>query len=548
MTNSPIPWNSGRQRRPRSSPDLSRVVGMAAIVLLVVVLGYFAFRWLSGGSCSDPYCPVSLGADPPTGFALASDVYEYTGEPLEIPDGAGVDITVELRSSDEGTSGLSFFQYRQENQMWEPLGAAVVGSEGNLATGRFTDTPPVIAVMRRLSPAGNVVAYLEPGQTLHPDAVPLVTMVHTADFRPAPDGSLEGTASPRTAAADAYHIPAVTAGNDDTGTLANLDTVLGDATNRSTHVREIAAVVQRDGLDGIEIAYMDLRTDQRNPFALFIEELAATLHTDGKLLTVTLPPPVIEGETVNEGAYDWAVIAGAADVVQMTPLRDQTNYRAEMQQILGYLAARVDPAKLALTVTPLAAEKSADGVRALTLTQAMTIATKLQLAGSELAPNENVEIVGYNIDRNEDLTGPVWDRNTATVAFNYKLDGNRTVWLENVFSVGFKLEFAAEYRLGGIAIESANSDPFLGNIWPAIRPYVETGQPQLLQPNPGDLQPQWSATAGVLEGGQQGVVLWTAPPEPGIYTVNLALSDGVVVFESEIRLAVEERQEPAGTG
>ncbi len=546
MTNSPIPWNTGRSRRGRGGPDWPRIAAFGAIALAVVVFGWFALQWLRGSDCNDPYCSVSIDAEAPTGFELASDIFQYSGEPLDIADGDVVDITVQLHKGADESSGLSFFQYREGTSTWEPLGAAVVAGDGNYATGRFSDTPAIIAVMRRLSPAGNVIAYLDPGEQLHPDATSLVTIVHTRDFRPAPDGTLEGTVSPAPATTDAMQIPSIVAGNNETGTLANLDALLGDATKRTAHVQAIAALVQNSGLAGIDISYMDLRADQRNSFALFIEELANALHADSKLLTVTLPPPTRTGDTISEGSYDWATIGSAADIVQMLPIRDQTTYRDDMTAILNYLTPRVPPAKLVLTVTPLAAEKSQDGVIPKTLTDAMTTATKLRVAGPELAPNENVEISGLNIDQNEDLTGLIWSAPTATVAFNYKLDGARTVWIENVFSVGFKLEFATQWGLGGIAVEKASDDPFLGNIWPAIVPYVETGQPVLLQPNANDLQPKWSADQGLLEGGQRGVVRWTAPAEPGTYTVHLSLSDGVVTFDSEIHLAVEQRQDTGG--
>jgi hypothetical protein len=547
MTNTPIPWNTRRRPRAGGREDWPRLAALAGIVLGVLVVGFIAFRWLFGGSCDDRYCPLSFDGELPAGYALASDVYEFTGEPIEIPDGAGVDITVELRDTASESNSLNFFQYRAESATWEPLGAAVLAADGSHVTGRFADTPPVIAVLRRLSAAGNVVAYLQAGDALHPEAAELVTIVHTLDYRPGPEGAVEGQAS-APSALDAQHIPSIVASNADTGTVANLDAILADSASRSNHVRLIATVVQRDGLAGIDIMYSDLRADQRDSFALFIEELAIALHTDSRKLTVTLPPPVRSGEVVDEGAYDWTVIGAAADLVQMRPIRDQDTYRADMSAILDYLTARVEPSKLALVVTPLAAEKSTTGVRALSLTDAMGIATKLLLTGTELAPNENIEIVGFNIDRSEELTGLVWDRNTATVAFTYKLEGNRTVWIENLFSVGFKLEFASRYRLGGIGVEDASNDPFLGNIWGAVRPFVETGQPLLLQPNPADLQPQWRASAGTLEGGQMGVVRWTAPAEPGTYTVNLMLSDGIVYFDSEIRLSVQERATDSGGG
>lgn len=515
--------------------------------MVVLVLGIFAWRWVTGSGCSEHYCPVSLDSPVPDGYVLASDVYEFRGEPIEIPPGAGVDITVELRDRVTEANTLNFFQLRPESATWEPLGVALLAADGRHATGRFTNTPPVIAVLQRLSAAGSVIAYLAPGQALHPEAADLVTVIHTMDYRPGADGGIEGTAS-ASPVAGAEHLPSIVASNADTGTLANVDSILLDSAARSNHVRQIATVVLRDGLAGIDITYLDLRADQRDSFALFIEELAIALHTDGRKLSVTLPPPTVNGEEVVEGAYDWGVIGAAADLVQMQPVRDQSTYRQDMRLILEHLTRRMDPARLAMVVTPLAAEKSPEGVRTLSLTDAMSRATRLQIAGSELAPNENVEIVGFNIDQNEDLTGLVWDVNTATVAFTYKLEGNRTVWIENFFSVGFKLEFAAQFNLGGVGIEDASNNVFNANIWGAVRPFVQTGQPLLMQPNPDDLRPKWRASAGLLEGGQMGVVRWTAPAEPGTYTVNLTLSDGVVYFDSEIRLSVQQREAEAGGG
>ena len=548
MSNTPIPWNTRRPGRSGLGSDWPRLAALAGIVVGLLFVGFLGFRWIFGGACGDRYCPISFDGDLPGGYALASDVFEFRGEPIEIPEGAGVDITVELRDEAAESNTLNFFQYRAESAIWEPLGSAVLAADGNHATGRFTDTPPVIAVMRRLSAAGNVVAYLAPGQSLHPEAASLATIVHTLDYRPAPQGGVDGEPTGPPAATDASHIPSIIASNADTGTLANIDEILRESANRSNHVRQIAALVQRDGLAGIDIFYQDLRADQRDSFSLFIEELAIALHTDGKKLTVTLPPPTRNGDSVEEGAYDWAIIGAAADLVQMRPVRDQTVYRDDVRAILDYLTARVEPAKLAMIVTPLAAEKSQQGVRSLTLTEAMEIATKLQISGTQLAPNENIEIVGFNIDQNEELTGLFWSAQTATVGFTYKLEGNRTVWIENEFSVGFKLEFAAAYRLGGIGIEEASDNVYLGNIWGAIRPFVEIGRPALIQPNPADLRPQWRASAGTLEGGQMGVVRWTAPAEPGSYTVNLMLSDGVVYFDSEIRLSVQAREPEAGGG
>jgi hypothetical protein len=223
-----------------------------------------------------------------------------------------------------------------------------------------------------------------------------------------------------------------------------------------------------------------------------------------------------------------------------------------MPDILAYLTEGIDPAKIVLTVTPWASEKSSEGVRRLLLTEAMATAGQMRIGNSEqeLVTNTNVDITGINIDGSEQLTGMVWDPNVACVSYTYKLNGGRTVWIENFFSVGFKLEYIARYKLGGVAVEDASSYVYLGNIWPALEPFVTSGQPVLMQPNDADLAPVFEVTRGTIAPGTHlGVVTWTTPAEAGPQTIHLTLSDGVALFESEFPVVVQPRTsaQPAQT-
>ena len=210
-----------------------------------------------------------------------------------------------------------------------------------------------------------------------------------------------------------------------------------------------------------------------------------------------------------------------------------------MPDLLEHITTAVDPGKIILTITPYASEKSADGLRFLSLTEAMTIASKLAIRGESVTAGSDIQIVAVNIDRDEGLSGLRWQPETATVAFTYKLNGGRTVWIENVFSAGFKLEFVSVFNLGGLAVEDSSDNVFLGNIWSAVEPFVASGQPVLLQPSHAHLLPDWRVTAGSLVGGDRGLVTWQTPLEAGSYTVTLMLSDGVERFESRIVVGLQ---------
>jgi hypothetical protein len=160
-----------------------------------------------------------------------------------------------------------------------------------------------------------------------------------------------------------------------------------------------------------------------------------------------------------------------------------------------------------------------------------------------------VNVTGVNIDVAAGRSGIAWQSQTASVAFTYEQNGGRTVWLENVFSIAFKLEFIGQYSLGGVAVEDASGDPYIGDIWPALAPFITNGQPELLQPNPDDLIPAWQVSGGTMEGGQKGVLKWGTPAEPGSYTITLTLSDGVSYFENIIAVEVQARPAASsGTG
>jgi hypothetical protein len=540
----------------RRSP-YGQLAGIAGVLLGLVVLGFIIFTRVLGGNCSSEYCESNRSLAAPQGYELVTKVYEYNSKRGAIAGGTDVRLGFPLAKSTTDNRNLSFYRYDQDSNSWVPLAPAVLDPAAKQVTGLLKEAPTVVAVMRRLSAAGTVVAYLERNARLHLEAASQVTVVHTLDLKPTADGGIAGDLSTLQFAPGQAWYPVISANAADRDILL-VESILSNSGNRSNHVQQIVNKVTTSNLAGVDIAYLDLRADQRTSFTLFVAELAQQLHSRGKILTLTLPPPTRTQDRVDEGAYDWTELGKAADLLKIAPYRDQSTYRRDMPIILTHLTSIVPQSKLVLTVTPYASEKSPDGVRRISLTQAMSIATRMRVevnSGETLSTNSNVRVVGVNIDRDENMTGMVWDAASATVAFTYKSatgEGGRTIWLENFFSTSFKLEFITRYSLGGVAIEDASDNVYLGNIWTALTPFINSGQPVLLQPNPTDLLPKWRASKGSIEEGQpgRGSVKWVTPAEPGTYTVTLTLSDGVALFESEIAVNVQQRdtRAPSSSG
>lgn len=553
-----LPWGSGssgplygnRRTGPPWGPI--RVVAAAAALLIA---GIFLFRaCVGGGGCTASYCPSGQSIATPDGYERVTRIYDFNTSKGRTPGTQPLNVTLPLDKETTNAADLSFFRYVPETKGWEPLSPALL--DGQAVTGVVGPGTTTIAVMRRLSAGGRVVAYVPNNGVLHPEAANRATVVHTIDLRPASDGTLVGELTPLATTkaktdGSVAHYPVIMGSKADKQFLPIITSILGNATSRSNHAQQITKYVAEHSLAGIDIAYFDLTVNERTSFALFILELGQALKAQSKALTVTMPSPIRTAERVDEDGYDWTEIGKSADFIKIWPLQDQSTFRKDMPVILDQLVAEVPAGKLVLTVSPFSHVKSKDTVEQITYTAAMVRAARISISTSlpdgKLTTGTNVEIVAANIDKTKGRTGISWTPETATVTYTYEELGGHTVWIENAFSTGFKLEFAARYKLGGVAVENATADTNLANIWPAMVPFITTGQPLLLQPNPKDLVPQWKVSKGTASGGERGVMTWSTPTEPGTYTVTLTLSDGVALFENEAEYTVQAKERATPT-
>ena len=541
-----LPWGqrgAGGLYGSQPKRGYGRLAILALIVIAVVGVGYLLFTKACGGAaCDKYYCESGQDLAVPSGYELVTKVFAFNKSKGSIAAGTTVDIRLPVAKATTDGRNLSFYQYVAETKAWELVAAARLDPQGKEVSATLTSAPKVLAVLRRTTPSGMVIAYLPHNGALHHDAAGKITMLHTLDFTPAADGGVDGEPSAVKADPSFQWIPTISARGDVKGQLPIVQGILNSAKNRSAHVQAIVKKVNDAGLAGIDIAYMDLTANERTSFGLFISELSQVLHSQNKQLTVTVPTPLKSQDRIDEGGYDWAEIGKDADVVQIAPYRDQGKYRTVMPAILQYLAGQVQPStRLVLTVTPYATQKDDTGLHPMRVTDAMNIATKLAIQGEKLQTGSQAIVSGVNINKQDGRSGIAWVPEVACVAFTYEQNGGRTVWLENFFSIGFKLQYIEQFKLGGVAVEDASDDIYLGNIWTALVPYISSGQPILMQPNPQDLQPKWTTSKGAFEDSRKGYVTWSTPAEAGTYTVTLTLSDGVALFQSELPANVTPR-------
>jgi hypothetical protein len=121
----------------------------------------------------------------------------------------------------------------------------------------------------------------------------------------------ESTLSAAVTAARANHIPVIPTITDGTGRLI-MAGILADDAQRAQHVAAITNLVVSRGYDGIDLDYEGFAFNDgqsswaatRPNWARFVIELGASLHGNGKLLSVTVPP-MWDGGSSGYWVYSW---------------------------------------------------------------------------------------------------------------------------------------------------------------------------------------------------------------------------------------------------
>ncbi len=143
---------------------------------------------------------------------------------------------------------------------------------------------------------------------------------------------------------------------------------LADPGKRAAHIADIVALVTTNGFDGIDLDYEVFAfTDGRASWAAtqpkwtaFVTELGAALHAQGKMLTVTIPPPCttanVCGPQSGYWVYDLAGIAPAADRIRIMAYDFHVSSAGPIapiswvRAIVAYSAPVVTPGKLQIGV------------------------------------------------------------------------------------------------------------------------------------------------------------------------------------------------------
>jgi spore germination protein YaaH len=552
------PFERLLRQRPERDPAPIIIGGTIAFVAVIIIIVLVASSVLGGGGGGGDNGGESIEVAPgvlgtltdmpglPPGLAAASQYIEFETENAD-PVTIALPLTVSVTSD----TNLGFYSFL--NGRWQRISestvmpAQVFASQGCGTTeetggslvscGDFSSVPENLAVLQVLSQTYIVAAGIRSGAALYGDARP--NIVSPRDFTPVSDGTVSGSVTDPARSEGVALMPTIVGSSSDTAAVVN--DILLDENLRAQHVQQISSLVTNGDLDGIDLEYSAVDPSLAAEFTAFVTALAESLHGSGKQLSLTLPPPGSESS-----AYQWAQLGAQADQIRILPLADPVSYWDNMPGALGSLTEDVPPQKILLQVSPFSLE-AGDVPRAIGYQRAMVLASDLAVREpdnpEEIVRGSTVKIVAENLDENEGAAPMRWDNAAAAVTFTTGGTDRRRIYIENTFSVAFKLELVQAYGLGGVNVAEASADADVANIWGPVNELVVTSTVSLKRPNDASLQPHWTAVdGGTLSAGTGTNTTWVAPSN-GTYNIELSVSDGDRRFGQQIAIQVNESED-----
>lgn len=542
------PFDRLLRQKPDRDPAPIIIGGTIGFLALLIVLVFVFSSVLSGGgddggdNSGGDTIQIAEGirgklspipALPP-GLSAVSRYIEFDTD----DEGVGADIGLPLTEPSADVSGIGFYTYTGNH--WQRVLDVTLNTEGTRASGVFQPLPDNLAVLRVAAQTYVVGASLPRGTTLHADAGS-VQLVSPRDYTPAQDGSVQGAATNVARPQGALLVPTVVGSSQDTATVVN--DILADEALSAQHIQQLQALVANSQLDGVDLEYSSVDVDLADEFTSFTEALADALHRDGKKLVLTLPPP-----TAQRNAYQWDKIGAAADYIKILPIANPVAYWETMPDSLGTLTDLMDSRKILLVVSPYSIEGSGDVSTPIGYLQAMVLASTMAIREptnpEDIKPGAEVTVVARNLDEGEGASNLDWDDSSLTVTFALGGTDRQRIYIENSYSVGFKLELVSAYALGGVAVADGSAESDVANVWPSVRELSAQATVTLRRPNDQMLQAIWQAPdGGTLRADPGSTTAIYIPAGGGTPRVVLSISDGDRRFAQQILVEVRQGEE-----
>jgi len=453
----------------------------------------------------------------PRGYAALGPVYQITACGTR-----DVSSTLSVLIPEDADQPESLDLLTWNGKAWEWFGGHVDVDNG-LIVAQVNPVPQNVIVAQSAVMPSVIAADLPASGNAAPEGLQLVTMIFVPGLLPADDGNVDGdpAALPRpsgdTNAAQYLSIRNYTRlGRYNAALVSDM---LVDSKVRATHVKVLTNLVSKSRYSGVQIDYRGLTEDDRAAFTDLVTQLGDSLHKVNKKLVIVVPAPVWRNDgTWDITGYDWKALSSAADMIQVDLPVDPASYgSSSAEALVRWIVGEVSRSKLILGLTSLSVDQAGRDMAYVPFEQA------LKPLGNVKGPEGTVTAgtaVSVTLDGSaRDMT---FDRATLSYRYTYLAGSQtRTVVLGTGSSLAARLNWAIRYHVRGIAVRGlldTGNDPA---VFAAMQQYAAQTPPA------GHAsQISWSAQGSPFASSPltQTQVVWTAPNDPGTYTIAASIS------------------------
>ncbi|MBN2304929.1 MAG: hypothetical protein JXQ72_10650 [Anaerolineae bacterium] len=411
--------------------------------------------YLAGNAPDDGW---HCGIDLPAGYALASPVYSLTqsGTPPE-------SFALHLAGFENTASALELYTWDDDAGRWEFLPAKPALTPGVLTADDLSYLPRCVAAFRQPESTRRAGVTLGLADTLLPEIAAAEVRVYPGRLRPLASGALDIVLAPGFATGQGYEVLPLIQNFDDPAVIdvATVQHILQHPSLRAEHARQITAFALngqngtgQGAYAGVVIDYRAIPSDLRNAYTAFLDELAALLHSQNRTLTVVLPMPDynVAAVTWQTGGYDWQAIGRAADEVAILAPLDPNAYRpvGAIHRLLDWAVTQISRDQLLLGINALHVEDQSDGILA-PVTSAGVLA---YLGHVQVDPLTAGQPLTARLVNSYAVQAFFAGDDETQAAYLRYMDASgillRTMWLTDPAALYHRLNYAAEYDLGGV--------------------------------------------------------------------------------------------------
>jgi len=431
---------------------------------------------------------------------------------------------------------------------WDGKNWQWVGGQADISNGAVTahtDTlPPSVMAVQSAQVAPVVAAEIRADATVSDRAAEDANEFAVTGMTFADDGTLQGNVADPPVPTDASHTMfTIVSSQSPQGATdpAVIEDMVTDAKARAAHVKALTDLATQSKYNGIVVDYRGVTSDARDGFTSFVNELAASLHKNKKLLMVVVPAPTQSerGDEWDTAGYDWKAIGASADVVEFDAPADPAAYGPShrFEKALRWAIGEVNRAKLQVALSASSVKQTGNALQAISYEDALkpfnTISSSLSL--SEVAPGTLIQLSLGN--------APDLQYDDATRMYHYTVGASEsvtsTIWIHMSAALAQKLSLPLKFGVRGVTVKGLAESNDQGD-WTVLEQY----QTQAMASVPAQLQVNWTVRAPdgtQLPGGTSSITdttfAWTAPDNAGRFTIAAALPGSATRGELTIDVA-----------